>query len=89
MERQGRAGKGQKLLPMNKTGETGTQLATCLNVTGAKSARVEQRHGHVTVLNMDEIAVERRTSKGQLLINVLLDDVVEYAALTAETNNDN
>ena len=84
-----RAGKGQKLLPMNKTGETGTQLAACLNVTGAKSARVEQRHGHVTVLNMDEIAVERRTSKGQLLINVLLDDVVEYAALTAETNNDN
>ena len=80
---------GQKLLPMNKTGETGTQLAACLNVTGAKSARVEQRHGHVTVLNMDEIAVERRTSKGQLLINVLLDDVVEYAALTAETNNDN
>ena len=89
VERQGRAGKGQKLLPMNKTGETGTQLAACLNVTGAKSARVEQRHGHVTVLNMDEIAVERRTSKGQLLINVLLDDVVEYAALTAETNNDN
>ena len=43
----------------------------------------------MTVLNMDEIAVERRTSKGQLLINVLLDDVVEYAALTAETNNDN
>ena len=89
VERQGRAGKGQKLLPMNKTGETGTQLAACLNVTGVKSARVEQRHGHVTVLNMDEIAVERRTSKGQLLINVLLDDVVEYAALTAETNNDN
>ena len=89
VERQGRAGKGQKLLPMNKTGETGTQLAACLNVTGAKSARVEQRHGHVTMLNMDEIAVERRTSKGQLLINVLLDDVVEYAALTEETNNDN
>ena len=59
----GRAAQGKgRSLPMNKTGETGTQLAACLNVTGAKSARVEQRQ--MTVLNMDEIAVERRTSKG-------------------------
>ena len=51
VERQGRAGKRQKLLPMNKTGETGTQVAVCLNVTGAR-VRVEQKHGHVLVLNM-------------------------------------
>ena len=42
----------------------------------------------MTVLNMDEVTVERRASKGQLLINVLLDDVVEYAALTAEINDE-
>ena len=88
VERQGRAGKGQKLLPMNKTGETGTQVAVCLNVTGAKSVRVEQKHGHTVLLNMDEIAVERRVSKGQLLVNVLLDDVVQYGALTAETKDE-
>lgn len=88
VERQGRAGKGQKLLPMNKTGETGTQVAVCLNVTGAKSVRVEQKHGHTVLLNMDEIAVERRASKGQLLVNVLLDDVVQYGALTAETKDE-
>ena len=38
--------------------------------------------------NMDEIAVERRASKGQLLVNVLLDDVVQYGALTAETKDE-
>ena len=52
-------------------------MAVCLNVTGAKSVRVEQKHGHTVLLNMDEIAVERRASKGQLLVNVLLDDVVQ------------
>ena len=72
----------------NKTGETGTQVAVCLNVTGAKSVRVEQKHGHTVLLNMDEIAVERRASKGQLLVNVLLDDVVQYGTLTDETKDE-
>ena len=84
VERQGRAGKGQKLLPMNKSGETGQVLAACLNVTEAKAVRVEQKHGHVTTLDVGEISVQRRTSKGELLVNVLLDDVVEYAALAGD-----
>ena len=84
VERQGRAGKGQKLLPMNKTGETGQALAACLNVTDAKAVRVEQKHGHVTTLDVGEIPVQRRSSKGELLVNVLLDDVVEYAALAGD-----
>ncbi|MEE0299364.1 MAG: DNA gyrase subunit A, partial [Christensenellales bacterium] len=84
IERQGRAGKGQKLLPMNKSGETGQMLAACLNVTEAKAVRVEQKHGHVTTLDVGEISVQRRTAKGELLVNVLLDDVVEYAALAGD-----
>lgn len=84
IERQGRAGKGQKLLPMNKSGETGQMLAACLNVTEAKAVRVEQKHGHVTTLDVSEISVQRRTAKGELLVNVLLDDVVEYAALAGD-----
>lgn len=84
VERQGRAGKGQKLLPMNKSGETGQVLAACLNVTEAKAVRVEQKHGHVTTLDVSEISVQRRTAKGELLVNVLLDDVVEYAALAGD-----
>lgn len=84
VERQGRAGKGQKLLPMNKSGETGQVLAACLNVTEAKAVRVEQKHGHVTMLDVSEISVQRRTAKGELLVNVLLDDVVEYAALAGD-----
>ena len=84
IERQGRAGKGQKLLPMNKSGETGQVLAACLNVTEAKAVRVEQKHGHVTTLDVGEISIQRRTAKGELLVNVLLDDVVEYAVLAGD-----
>ena len=59
-------------------------LAACLNVTEAKAVRVEQKHGQVTTLDVSEISVQRRTAKGELLVNVLLDDVVEYAALAGD-----
>ena len=84
IERQKRAGKGQKLLPMTKTGEIGTQLGGFLRVAGEAGVSFVQKHGHVTKMNMLEIPVERRSSKGQLLVSVLLDDVVVSAGLSAE-----
>ena len=81
VDRQKRATKGQKLLPITKSGETGTQLAAVLNVTGAQQVAFTQKHGHVTVMNTFEIGVDRRAGRGQLLISVLLDDVVESAAV--------
>jgi len=85
IERQKRAGKRQKLLPMTKTGEIGTQLGGFLRVAGEAGVSFVQKHGHVTKMNMLEIPVERRSSKGQLLVSVLLDDVVVSAGLSAET----
>ena len=79
VDRQKRAGKGQKLLPMTKTGEIGTELACLLDVTKAQSVTFRQRHGHATTMQMFEIPVDRRTGKGTLLVSVLLDDVVESA----------
>ena len=76
IDRQKRATKGQKLLPMTKSGEIGTQLAALLDVTHAGRVAFTQRHGHTTEMNVKEIAVDRRTSKGQLLVSVLLDDTV-------------
>jgi len=84
IDRQKRATKGQKLLPITKSGETGTQLAAAANVTHAAQVSFAQRHGHVTTMNTFEIGVERRTGRGQLLVSVLLDDVVESAAIKNE-----
>jgi len=82
VDRQKRATKGQKLLPMTKSGELGTCLAAVLDATKAQKFAFTQKHGHVTILNSFEIAVERRTGRGQLLISVLLDDVVEDARIS-------
>lgn len=79
VDRQKRAGKGQRLLPMTKTGETGTQLAGLLDVTHAQQVVFTQKNGHATVMNPQEISIERRTGRGQLLVSVLLDDVVTDA----------
>ena len=81
VDRQKRAGKGQRLLPMTRTGETGTCLAGLLDVTHALAVSFTQKGGHVTAMNASEIGVERRAGKGQLLVSVLLDDVVTDAAL--------
>lgn len=84
IERQNRAGKGQKLLPMTKNGAIGTQLAACVSATGAARIVIEQKHGHTTQLSAAEIPVERRSGKGTMLVSVLLDDVVVYAGAVVE-----
>ena len=81
VDRQKRAGKGQRLLPMTRSGETGTQLAGLLDVTHAQQVAFTQKGGHVTAMAPAEIGVERRAGKGQLLVSVLLDDVVTDAAV--------
>ena len=83
IDRQKRATKGQKLLPMTKSGETGTQLSALLDVTHAGQVRFVQKQGHVTEMNVTEIGVERRAGKGQLLVSVLLDDVVTDAGIVS------
>ncbi|MBR5302572.1 MAG: DNA topoisomerase 4 subunit A [Clostridia bacterium] len=84
VDRQKRAGKGQKLLPITKMGEIGMQLAALADVTHAKQVTLIQKHGHATTMSIDEIGVERRTGKGQMLCSVLLDDVVTEAVASSE-----
>ena len=84
VERQNRAGKGQKLLPMTKNGAIGMQLAACVSAGGATRFVIEQKHGHQTQLSVDEIPVDRRSGKGMMLVSVLLDDVVTYAGVISE-----
>lgn len=84
IERQGRAGKGQKLMPITKNGAIGLTLAVCLCVTHAKQVIFRQKMGHVTSMNIDEIAVDRRSAKGEMLVSVLLDDVLVSASVSAE-----
>ena len=84
IERQGRAGKGQKLLPITKNGAIGVCLAGCLDVTHAAGVRLAQKLGHVTTLNVGEIPVQRRVGKGDMLVRVLPDDVVVQVSAISE-----
>ena len=84
IDRQRRATKGQKVIPITKTGELGSALAACLRINAGDSVTFHQKHGHATTLNAGEIAVERRTGKGQLLVGVLLDDVVVEAVISSK-----
>ena len=77
VDRQKRAGKGQRLMPKNAA--TGLTLAGFADVTRASAVTFEQKHGQTTQLRVGEVAVERRTGKGQMLVSVLLDDVVVSA----------
>ena len=84
IERQGRAGKGQKLLPLTKNGTIGLGLVGCVDATHATGFVFEQKMGHTTTLGVHEIPVQRRSGKGELLVSVLLDDVVVYAGAISE-----
>ena len=84
IERQGRAGKGQKLLPITKNGAIGTCLAGCVDVTHASGVRFEQKLGYSTTLSITEIPLQRRSGKGEMLISVLLDDIIVYAGSVGE-----
>ena len=81
IERQERAKKGQKVLPFTKNSMIGTQLAVFLKVNGASEVIFEQKMGHKTQMNLNEIKVDRRTGKGEMLVSVLLDDIVTDASI--------
>ena len=83
IDRQKRATKGQKLLPLTKSGELGTRLAACVRIDAADQVVFRQKHGQITTMSAMEIGVERRTGRGQLLVGVLLDDVVEEVVVKA------
>ncbi len=74
VERQNRGGKGQRLMVRNSA--TGLIMAGCIDVTHVNTVVIEQQSGQLTQIGTSEIAVERRSGKGQMLVSVLLDNVV-------------
>lgn len=73
-ELQGRNGKGVKTFDFKKNQTNGTRLAFVAAVTEPFDFTLTQRHGNKTVLNTEQVHIEPRSSKGTMLLSVVLDD---------------
>ena len=76
IDRMEKGRKGQRIIPMPKNGEFGFRLGGVLLCNGMDSVIIRQKQGYETVIPIQEISVERRSSKGQMLVSVLMDDIV-------------
>ena len=75
-ELQGRNGKGVKTFDFRKNGSNGTRIAYAGTVQQPFTLVIEQRHGTKTPLNTEQIHIEPKASKGEMLLAVVLDDDV-------------
>ncbi len=73
---QGRGGKGQKLMPMTRSGETGRTLSVCVPCMEDTMVRVLRRHSGATDVSVATLPVENRSAKPRLIVSVLMDDDV-------------
>ncbi|MBR0026418.1 MAG: DNA gyrase subunit A [Clostridia bacterium] len=78
-ELQGRYGKGLKSFDFKKNGSNGTCVAAAFYVREPFDFNVIQFHGTVTRANTDQVFIEPRAGRGQLLVMALLDDIVTGA----------
>ena len=78
-ELQGRNGKGVKTFDFRKNGSNGTRIAYAGTVQQPFTLVIEQRHGTKTPLNTEQIHIEPKASKGEMLLAVVLDDDVVSA----------
>lgn len=76
---QGRNGKGTICFGFKKNGSNGTELVSAMHVTYPRDITVRQAHGTVTQVNSEEVKIEARAGRGQLMVMALLDDVVTGA----------
>jgi len=75
-ELQGRNGKGVKTFDFKKNGSTGTMLAFVGTVTEPYTLVLTQRHGTKTAIETEQIHIQPKAGKGELLVPVVLDDDV-------------
>ncbi|MBR5717660.1 MAG: hypothetical protein IKX16_01410, partial [Clostridia bacterium] len=73
---QGRNGKGCICFGFKKNGSNGTEIVAVTHVTEPRDITVTQFHGTKTVVNTEEVKIESRSGRGQLVVMALLDDVV-------------
>lgn len=78
-EQQGRNGKGVKTFDFRKNGSNGTRIVYAGTVQNPFTLVIEQRHGTKTPLNTEQIHIEPKASKGEMLLAVVLDDDVVSA----------
>ena len=78
-EQQGRNGKGVKTFDFRKNGSNGTRIAYAATVQTPYTLVIEQRHGTKTPINTEQIHIEPKASKGEMLLAVVLDDDVVSA----------
>ncbi|MCR5610670.1 MAG: DNA topoisomerase 4 subunit A [Clostridiales bacterium] len=76
---QGRNGRGSISFGFKKNGSNGMELVTAIHVMEPRDIVVTQAHGTKTVVNSEEVKIESRNGKGQLIVMALLDDVVVSA----------
>ncbi len=74
---QGRAGKGVKCIYFNKSGSTGTYVASAARVTSSRAFTVLQHGGIMTPMQSDDLPCQDLTDKGKPVVMAVLDDVVE------------
>ncbi len=75
-EIQGRNGKGLKSFDFKKNGSNGTRIAAAFYVCEPFSFIVRQRHGTATRFNTEDVRIDARAGKGNMLVVVMLDDDV-------------
>ena len=73
---QGRNGKGTICFGFKKNGSNGTEIVGVTHVTEPRDIVVTQALGTKTVINTEEVKIENRNGKGQLMVMALLNDVV-------------
>lgn len=78
-EVQGRNGRGCICFGFKKNGSNGTKLVSALHVREPRDVTFIQAHGEKTVINTEEIKIESKNGRGQLMIMVIMDDVVVSA----------
>ena len=78
-ELQGRNGKGVKTFDFRKNGSNGSRIVYAGTVQNPFTLVIEQRHGTKTPLNTEQIHIEPKASKGEMLLAVVLDDDVVSA----------
>ena len=78
-EQQGRNGKGVKTFDFRKNGSNGSRIVYAATVQAPYTLIIEQRHGTKTPLNTEQIHIEPKASKGEMLLAVVLDDDVVSA----------
>ena len=78
-ELQGRNGKGVKTFDFRRNGSNGTRIVYAGTVKDPFTLVVEQRHGTKTPLDTEQIHIEQKAGKGEMLLTVVLDDDVVSA----------